>query len=283
MSEVSVVTLNKGRDGHLRRLVEGLARGGMPRELVVVDMGPPARDLPSLACPVRRIALPGEGLPLAAARNAGRQAASGDVLVFLDVDCSPSAGLVPVFADVLGRHDALVCCAVRYLPSGAVGEAWTEADLVEAGRLHPARTFPEQGVAPVAQPGLFWSLAFGIRRSSFDRVGGFDEAFEGYGAEDTDFAFRAVAAGLPLLFAGGAQAFHQHHAVYDPPLQHFSDIVRNARLFRAKHGLWPMDGWLDAFVALGLLSADRSGDLAVLREPSRAEIEAARLGPNQVF
>ncbi len=283
MSDVSVVTLNKGRDAHLRRLAEGIGRGAPPRELVVVQMGPGEAVLPPLPCPVRRVAVPGDGLPLAAARNAGRRAATGDTLVFLDVDCIPSATLVPGFASVLAEHDALVCCAVRYLPAGAVADGWTEDALARTGRLHPARRFPDRGVAAAEQPGLFWSLAFGIRAASFDRVGGFDEAFSGYGAEDTDFAFRAAATGLPLLFAGGLQAFHQHHAVFDPPLQHFADIVRNARLFRDRHGLWPMDGWLDAFARMGLIAPDRSRDLAILRHPERAEIDAARLPPDRVF
>lgn len=44
MSTISVVTLNKGRDAHLARLIEGLARavaaGEGPAECVVVEMGP---------------------------------------------------------------------------------------------------------------------------------------------------------------------------------------------------------------------------------------------------
>ena len=283
MTDVSVVTLNKGRERHLHRLVEGLGRGDQPRELVVVQMGDASPALPTVSFPIRQIAVPGNGLPLAAARNAGRRAALGQTLVFLDVDCIPSANLVSAFDDVLSRHDALVCCAVRYLPAGAVADDWTEATLHREGVLHPARSFPEHGVASVAEPGLFWSLAFGMRAASFDRVGGFDEAFVGYGAEDTDFSFRAVAAGLPLLFAGGMQAFHQHHPVFDPPLQHFGDIVRNARIFRQRHGLWPMDGWLDAFARLGLVASDRSGDLTVLRVPSPAEIDAARLASDRIF
>ena len=283
MSAVSVVTLNKGRRAHLDRLLEGLARGAAPAECVVVEMGGNTAPLPDLGFPIGRIDLPSAGLPLAAARNAGRRTAAGEALIFLDVDCIPSSDLVTGLDEAVRRHDGLVCCEVRYLPANAPLDGWTEQALDQVGVRHPARVFPEAGVVAAAHPGLFWSLAFAVRASTFDRIGGLDEGFTGYGAEDTDFAFRAAEAGIPVWLTAGSRAWHQHHASCDPPLQHFRDIVRNARRFRARHGIWPMDGWLDAFADLGLVAHDRSEDLTVLREPTPDEIEAARLPPARAF
>lgn len=279
----AVITLNKGRGAHLARLLEGLGRGAPPDACIVVEMGGDDEPLPDLSFPIERVAFAREGLPLAAARNAGRRAATCEKLVFLDVDCIPSAGLVAGLAEAVAEHDGLVCCAVRYLPAGAVRDGWSEADLDAAGHLHPVRSFPESGIAPSPQPGLFWSLAFAVRASTYDRLGGFDELFSGYGAEDTDLAFRADEAGVPVLFLGGPLAYHQHHPGYDPPLQHFRDIVANAGRFHARHGLWPMDGWLDGFARLGLIAADRTEGIAVLRDPSAAEIAAARLPDTRPF
>ena len=273
----SVITLNKGRRAHLLRVIEGLARGTAPAELVVVEMGGDAAPLPEPGFPVRRIFLDRGDLPLAAARNAGRQAARGAHLVYLDVDCIPSPDLAADLGARAAEHDGLICCAVSYLPAGAVRDGWRPEDLDRAGRLHPVRHFPASGVVPAPQPGLFWSLAFAVRAGTWDRLGGFDESFDGYGAEDTDFAFRAAAAGVPILFAGGPHAWHQHHPAYDPPLQHFADIVRNAARFHARHGIWPMDGWLDAFARLGLIAPDRAEGLRVLRQPTPEEVAAARL------
>ena len=280
----AVITLNKGRGGHLARLFEGLERGRHPDVCVVVEMGGDDAPLPRLPFPVERVTLRRDGLPLAAARNAGRAAAgAADTLVFLDVDCIPSADLVPGLAAAVAERDGLVCCAVRYLPAGAVRDGWREADLDRLGHLHPVRAFPSTGIVPAPQPGLFWSLAFAVRAATYDRLGGFDEDFSGYGAEDTDLAFRAAAAGVPVLFLGGPRAYHQHHAGYDPPLQHFRDIAGNAARFHARHGVWPMDGWLDAFGRLGLIEADRTGGLTVLRDPTPAEIAAARLPDERPF
>lgn len=283
MSRTSVVTLNRGRRPHLVRLLEGLARGTPPAECVIVEMGGDEAALPPQPFPLTRVMCEAGGLPLAAARNLGRRTASGEILIFLDVDCIPTANLVSGLTQAAEDHDGLICCRIRYLPAGAVADGSTEADLDRAGGDHPARDFPDHGVVGVGNPGLFWSLAFTVRAATFDRLDGFDEGFVGYGGEDTDLAFRAAGLGIPVMFAGGMGAFHQHHSACDPPLQHFADIVRNARRFRARHGFWPMEGWLDAFAARGLIGRDRSADLEVLREPTRAEIAAAMLPADRLF
>jgi GT2 family glycosyltransferase len=281
---VGVVTLNKGRGAHLARLLEGLSRGAVPDRCVIVEMGGEDDPLPALPCPVARIPFASAGLPLAAARNAGRRAAGEvDTLIFLDVDCIPSADLVAGLTAASAERDGLICCAVRYLPAGAVRDDWREADLDRAGHLHPVRHFPDAGIVPSPQPGLFWSLAFAVRASTYDRLGGFDESFSGYGAEDTDLAFRADAMGVPTLFLGGPRAFHQHHPGYDPPLQHFRDIAANAQRFHDRHGIWPMDGWLDGFSRLGLIAPDWREGIRLLRDPTSEEIAAARLPDERPF
>lgn len=275
MSAVSVLTIVKDRAAHLRRLIAGLTRSVCaPAELIIVDMSTPPLDIPETSFPVTVIRLPDAGLPLAKARNLAARAASSRILIFLDVDCIPTRDLLSRLGPAVDGNDALICAEIRYLPARGAECDWTDAEMHEAGIAHPARDFPDEGLRMEPNPGLFWSLAFGIRRSAFERLGGFDERFTGYGAEDTDFGFRAQAAELPLMFLGGAGAFHQHHSVCDPPLQHFDDIVRNARIFHAIWRIWPMDGWLGRFSDLGLiiLHPDR---IERLRPPTDRELAAA--------
>ncbi|WP_158810792.1 glycosyltransferase family 2 protein [Beijerinckia sp. L45] len=276
----SVITINRNREAHLARLIEGLDRGAAPLECIVVDMGSSTTRTDGF---VRHVPLPGHGLPLASARNAGRRAASGEILVFLDVDCIPSADLTAALEAAVKEHDALICCEVYYLPEGAVTHAWTEAALSRSGVPHPARAFPTAGVSPAPHPGLFWSLAFAVRAETFDRIGGFDDEFTGYGAEDTDFAFRAAAINVPTLFAGAGRAFHQRHESFDPPIQHVGDIVKNAARFHRRHGFWPMPDWLAAFSANGLIEYFDDGHITLLREAKPEEIEAARVPPTRPF
>jgi GT2 family glycosyltransferase len=208
LTGLSVLTLAKGRAGHLANLIEGLRRSDLPPdELVIVDMGGAPDELPETPFPVRRERIAGEGLPMAAARNRAASSARHDHLLFLDVDCIPAARLVAAMSETLGAHDALICPEVLYLGPEDARKVWREDDLIRRGAPHPVRPFPTSGLSTESNAGLFWSLAFGIRRNRFAALGGFDEAFTGYGAEDTDFGFRAKASGLPLLLMAGPGAF----------------------------------------------------------------------------
>jgi GT2 family glycosyltransferase len=278
---VSVLTIVRNRSDHLQQLVEGLRRSGrQPDELVIVDMSDTPVAVSRARFPIRIDRFETDGLPLAAARNRAAALARFEDLIFLDVDCIPLERCVGILTDTLAHHDALLCADVRYLGPDDARGVWTEQDLMAAGKPHPVRTFPSNGVRAEPNPGLFWSLAFALKQSRFASLRGFDEEFTGYGAEDTDFGFRAFEAGTELLFVGQAIACHQHHDSYDPPLQHLEDIVRNARTFRARWGRWPMEGWLRAFVNLGLVRWQ--GDaLDLLRLPTNAEKAAARILPEQ--
>jgi hypothetical protein len=119
-------------------------------------------------------------------------------------------------------------------------------------------------------------------RTRFLSLGGFDERFTGYGAEDTEFSFRARDAGLDLEFLGGTGAFHQHHEIFHPPLQHFDDIITNAQLFYEIRAAWPMLGWLKEFEAMQLISI-KQGHIQVHRQPSDREIVAARKNLSDAF
>lgn len=83
----------------------------------------------------------------------------------------------------------------------------------------------------------------------------------GYRGEDTDFAFAAAAAaaGLELGWVGDARAYHQHHRVTEPPVEHVEDIVRNGALLGSRWGSWPMEGWLRDFELLGLVERTPTG------------------------
>lgn len=272
----SVLTIVRGRETHLRNVVAGLARSSLtPAELVICVMGGPAPAIleeAGLPFPIVWTRLdPAGRTPLAAARNAAARAASGERLVFLDVDCIPSRGALGAYEEGAERAErAILMGGVRYLQPGPVASPDDDAHLIAHSLPHPARPLPlEPGLTPEPQVELFWSLSFALSRATFELVGGFDEGFEGYGAEDTDFAFRACEAGVELAWIGGADVFHQHHESFDPPLAHLHDIVANARRFRQCWGLWPMPGWLEAFARLGLIRWNPDEDeIEMVRDPS---------------
>lgn len=269
MSKISVLTLVKGRGKALTNFLAGLkASRKLPDELVIVFMNEPIRAIPEMPfevkCLEHRVS---EQLPLAAARNVAAAAASGDFLVFLDVDCIADPELIGHYYQEIEQEKLLVG-QVRYLRKSTTERANFLQHLIAYSDPDPIRG--EMNTIPYE---LFWSLNFGCRKAVYRQIGGFDESFHGYGGEDTDFAFSARLKGVQLQVVG-AVAYHQYHESYSPPLNHFADIVANAEVFFLKWQTWPMEGWLRRFKEMGLLekSAER---LIVKRFPEAVEIERA--------
>jgi hypothetical protein len=284
-SRASVLTLVRGRDEHLRNLMHGLARQTLPpAELVIAWMQPDAApDLPDCGCPVRHLHVSGEPMPLAAARNRAAEAASGELLVFLDVDCIPGRGLVAAYAGA--ESDGLLLGEVLYLPEGAVGLDLDFARLDRLGEVHPAKpSIPETGLRREPEAKELWGLSFALPAAAYRGVGGMDEGYSGYGGEETDLAVRLAAAGVPTHWVAGARAYHQHHAVHVPPLQHFDDILRNAARFHTRHGHWCMAYWLGQFRDAGFIAWEADAPaIRRLRAPTPDETAAARQPGTRLF
>ena len=283
ITEISVCTLVRGRRAQLANLITGLNRQSVrPSELVIAYMqDAPHEALPETPFPVKSLKVPGAKLPLAAARNRAAMVANGRVLVFLDVDCIPGPDLVRAYAQAVAETGGCVMGEARYLGADApIGEdgSFRFADLWGAAARHPARLDGEaiereRLPLPMMDANELWGLTFALPKLQFLRVGGFDEGFVGYGAEETDFARALAENDVPLHFEPRAQAVHQWHAVHQPPLQHFDDIVANARRYHAKRGQWPMDYWLQQFEADGFIRRGR--DIHVLRRPGKEDMARA--------
>ena len=262
---VVVATIVHGRSRHLARQHEGLLRSTRAPDLhVVVAMDDPdlekSLDPVPYARQIVHVARQGQHLPLARARNVGAQtalAAGAETMVFLDVDCIPSTGLLTAY-EAAALHPTtsrdLLCGPVTYLPPPPP-DGYDLMTLRSLGTPHAARPLPAPGTVERTREGyeLFWSLSFALTGQTWFDIGGFDEAYVGYGGEDTDFARRAEAAGTVLAWVRDADAFHQFHPVSAPPIEHVDDIVRNAAQFHRRWGDWPMEGWLSAFEERGLV------------------------------
>ncbi len=273
---VAVVTIAHGRHRHLALQQQGLGRSTrLPDEHVIVAMDDPSleeRVAPtSIARHVVHVPRVDGGLPLAQARNLGARCAlarGATLLVFLDVDCIPSPDLVAAYEDAatdLATSRDLLCGPVTYLEPPPA-EGYDLEMLPELWSPHPARPAPPAGTVQRSSRDheLFWSLSFAVTAETWRVNGGFDESYVGYGGEDTDFAFTARAAGTAIGWVGSARAFHQHHLVSAPPVEHVVDIVRNASIFHDRWGVWPMTGWLDAFEERGLVRRAAGGAYEVV-------------------
>ena len=180
-----------------------------------------------------------------------------DVLVFLDVDVVPDRLLVQRYVEALATVDrpTILCGPVAYLPAGVT-------DPAEFGRhpFHAARPVPADGeMVPFDDLGLFWSLSFAADRDTWRTVHGFDEGYVGYGAEDTDFAHRADAAGVALPGSAARRGTTSTTRSPSRPSSTSTTSSCNGARFAARWGTWPMTGWLEAFEERGLVRRDEHG------------------------
>ncbi|MEH3106403.1 MAG: galactosyltransferase-related protein [Sphingomonas fennica] len=270
MHSLSVLTLARGREGHLDNVVAGLAAQTLPpAELVIAVMQDTPYDLPEAPFPIRQILMPGAALCLAAARNRVAAEAVGDGLIFLDMDCIPTPTLVADYAAGLAAFDGLLMGEVMYLPGGATAPGWTFDRFAEVAVRHSDRRGPPpEGIEVCADYRCFWSLNFAMRAATFRATGGFDERYHGYGGEDTDYGKSIDAQGVRIAWIKGACAYHQYHPHHMPPVHHLESVVRNAELFEAKWGYRTMGHWLHAFRLMGLIDDTPGRPITILRGAS---------------
>lgn len=204
VTKLSVVVPTRNRPASLRETVGGLLHQRFPRtcyEIIVVDDGSDrpltTQDLGGVGhVSVVRIDHGERSL----ARNRGAQAASGDVLLFVDDDMRPFAGL-------LQAHRAAHATWPGCLAVGAIR-------LPDALLEHPFGRFRQalEGHGLPRQRGLVTQANFAsaanmsILRERFLALGGFDPALAS--AEDQDLALRHSAAGGTIAYLPDAVAVH---------------------------------------------------------------------------
>ena len=287
MTTVSALTIAAGRGEHLANVVRGFeAQTRRPDELVVgVMQDAEYADLPETSFPIRQVLVPrtnGE-INLAAARNRAAEAATGEVLVFVDVDCIPAPSLVEDYATACVPGRGLVMGEVLYLRQGATENGLDYARWAEDGVRHSDRQGPpESGLRRCEDYRCFWSLNFAMNRADWDAAGGFHEGYYGYGGEDTDFGRVLDARGIAIWWTRGARVYHQFHDHCMPPIHHVASVIRNAEHFATRWGHRTMEHWLHGFRLMGLIESTRTG-LRILRAPDEADYALCRQAPDMPY
>lgn len=267
---VAVLTLVKDRRQALLNMLQGLSLNDTGDiEVVIVYMNEEPQELPEMDFPVKEVVCTSSAvLPLAEARNLAFAQTNARHCIFLDVDCIPAPGFITAYLAAFAAKDVLWSGQVRYLAEGFPSSLDPE-QLQQFSKPDPIRAALE--VIPYE---FFWSLNFGCSSALFRKIGGFDEKFRGYGAEDTDFSFTAREQKIRIGVVE-AMAYHQPHPSYAPPLNHLQDIITNAKIFYDKWHRWPMEGWLTLFADMGYI-AWNDDTIALLKLPTGEEIEACR-------
>ena len=196
---VSVIVCSHNGHATLVPALQSLQRLDYPDyEVLVVDDGsePPLQSLAGSVPGVRCLRL--ERCGLGRARNAGAAAARGEVLAFTDDDCLADPHWLRYLAAALA-DESLSAAGGPNIPPPPRNR--TER-LVAAAPGGPAHVMLDDLEAEHL-PGC--NLA--VRRSAFEAVGGFRDAYWAAG-DDVDFCWRLQNAGGRLGFAPGAMVWH---------------------------------------------------------------------------
>lgn len=195
---LAIVVCSRDRPDRLASTLSVLAAQGAD-DVVVVDSASTTDQTEAVAtnggARCVRVDRPG----LARARNAGIAATSADVVAFTDDDCRPAPG----WADALRA-------AVTPDVGVVLGRVTAEGEGAPLSVVDDAEPRSFRLGDDVMQMGH--GANFTVTRRAWEQLGGFDELL-GAGAalhagEDTDFLWRALAAGFDVVYTPAATVAH---------------------------------------------------------------------------
>jgi N-acetylglucosaminyl-diphospho-decaprenol L-rhamnosyltransferase len=265
VGDVSAVIVNyKARD-YLLRCVASLRADGV-QEIVVVDNDSDDGSQAALATVDAAAFVPsGANLGFGSAANIGAAATSGRLLLIMNPDAVVVPGAVPALAAALDADGGLAVVGPRVenpdgtcYPSArrfpALGVAVGHAFL---GLVRPDNRFTRRykmlDVDRNRAADVDWvsGTCMLARRSAFEAVGGFDEAYFMY-VEDVDLCWRLHRAGWRVGYEPGARVVHKVGASSDlAPYRMIAAHHRSLLRFAARTSTGPRRLLLP-MVAVGL-------------------------------
>lgn len=235
MPEISVVVPTYNRLETLEHVIPTLLAQDLPAsefEVLVCDSNSSdgtAEYLASVHAQHPNVRhLPGSYTGRAMARNAGIQAAQGEVVLFNDSDILTSPDLL---SQHLRHHRERRDIAV-------VGLEVQVKDLEDYAykRDNPEARSPLHKPTRKTLPWLYFLTGnASVRREELLRVGCFDESFTGYGHEDLELGYRLERAGLTILYEPNAVNYHCQDVPHDDQVEKMKLAGRSTVRFYRKH------------------------------------------------
>lgn len=268
---LSVVIPTLDRSSVLEHTLAELGRqdrfeGGF--EVVVVDNGstdqtPEVLGSAEASMPYRLTALAHpEGGP-AAARNAGVDAASGEVILLLGDDMAPAT------SSLLAEHAALhlslpgdeyaVLGQISWSPRLQMTRFMSWLD-----RGGPQFHFWELEAGTVDAADYFYSSHLSLKRATLRKANGFDERFPVAAVEDTDLGSRLSDDGMTLEYHPELLVWHDHPTTLDQSLDRAIRVgqcaalynsIRSERPHHRVQGPGPVKGFVGRMASPALVGA----------------------------
>jgi hypothetical protein len=235
-AQISLIISTYENPGALNQVLAGVARQTeMPGEILLADdgSGPATRELiaqwqQKLPAPVRHFWQEDLGFRKTIILNKSIAAAVGDYVVLLDGDCVPHGRFVEDHARLAERNFWVQGrrCFVReqfapaFVPGATPIFLWVLLGRITGAAKAIRLPFPLVG-RDTGQRGII-GCNMGTWRADLLAVNGLDEAYAGWGGEDSDLGTRLYHLGRPRKFV------HAHAVVY-----HLNHPLRNRADFEA--------------------------------------------------
>ncbi len=235
MMTISVIVSSYNNDRYLALFLDSLERQQRrPDEVIIADDGSAPEVWERVQAIAARSSLnvvavtqPDEGFRLAAARNTGVRAATGEWLLFFDADMAVGPEVLAEHARaaragrfLLGNRGNLPEAPTRrWLEQGSLDEDF-DALWLAADHRHFYRSYPKYcrhalarrlGLAARHKPQIT-GCHFSVGRTDLLAINGFDEQYEGWGYEDDDLSMRLYMQGCSAYqLMWRARAVHLWH------------------------------------------------------------------------
>ncbi len=235
MPEISVVIPTYNRLDTLERVIPTLLAQDLPAseyELLVCDSNSTDGTAEYLANVrvehpnVRH--LPGPYTGRAMARNAGIDAACGEVVLFNDSDILASPDLLSQHVRHHRQRSEIAVVGLEVQVKDLDDYAYKRDHPSERGYLHK----PSRKTLPWL---YFLTGNASVRRDDLLRVGKFDESFTGYGHEDLELGYRLTQAGITILYEPRAINYHCQDVPHDDQKEKMRLAGRSTARFYRKH------------------------------------------------
>lgn len=280
--KVSVVIPTWNRAETLRLVLESLARQRFkePYEVLVCDSNSTdgtKEMVESLSVNYSLRYLCKENNGRSGARNLGIKEAQGEYILFTDADIIAHEDLI---TEHIKAHEQFKChyksAKVSY--TAVVGCEIRVKDLAELQHLHSHPDKRHEIHAPHRKilPWYFFLTGnASVSRNVFEKTGGFDESFQGYGMEDLELGYRISKAGIPIVYNRKAINYHLHPVTLEERFKLKRQSGISLVYFYKKHKDWRIKyalGMNPISMALHSLFVYRGNWLAVCeREAFRNE------------
>ncbi|HYL60832.1 MAG TPA: glycosyltransferase [Candidatus Acidoferrales bacterium] len=200
--KASVVVCAYNAASTLRECLDSVLTLNYPDyEIIVIDDGSTdATAQIGEQAGVRTIRVEHQGL--GAARNAGVEAASGEVVAFIDADARADRDWLYHLVETIVRRNAGAAGGPNFPPP---------PDSARAAAMAAAPGLPREVRAVDDTLSQLCGCNMAFAKSALAKVGGFDPMFTTAG-DDVDISWRLKAAGETLAFAPGAVVIHDRRA-----------------------------------------------------------------------